>query len=164
MPQEKSTTPKIKLLKNEIVIKCKQCRDVFYIKHSDEHPCFNKAQDLFKKRKKSIEELDLTKHCGVKGCKYGLSCRSHTLEEKRQVEGRLYSLDLLVKMANEERKSKNIKETPKSLIELDNEIKNIILDIKPVVNKSWYFPRYKYENFGMKNIFYNLCKRGDKNK
>lgn len=149
--------------KERIVIKCKQCRDVFFIQHADDHPCFHKVQDSIKKKKKSKEELDLTKHCGVQDCKYGLSCRLHTLEEKRQVEGRLYSLDLLVKMANEERKSRTSKELPKSLVEIDNEIKTIVMDVKPVAIKQWYNPRFKYENFGMKNIFYSMWK-GERHK
>lgn len=150
--------------KEKIVIKCKQCRDVFYIKHSNNHACFTKPSDSMRKRNKSNIVLDLTKHCGVSECKYGFSCRLHTLEEKRQVEGRLYSWDLLVKMSNEERRNRNIKEQPKKLLELDNEIKNIIYEIKPVVNKAWYFPKYKYESYGMKNLFYSLFRKNDRQK
>lgn len=159
---------KIKMVpKRYTVIKCKQCKELFYMNYFSSHECFFLPNAEIKKSKRSNDSLDLMKHCGVidsnqNPCKNGFSCRLHTLDEKRKVEGRLYSLDVLLKMTHEDKKKTcKIKE----VVDIDDDIKNMILNIKPVATKVWHFPTYKYESFGVRSLFYTYGgKRSEKAK
>ncbi|KAM0677734.1 hypothetical protein BDAP_001727 [Binucleata daphniae] len=49
---------------------------------------------------------------------------------------------------------KKRKEVVKEYVEIDEECRNIVMSLQPVVTKVWNWPKHKYESIGMKNLFY----------
>ncbi|KAM0685162.1 Ataxin 7-like [Conglomerata obtusa] len=138
-----------KIKQKHFFIKCKLCKKIMNV--IPNHVCFI---SYTQKRKKQQIALDLQRHCGVitdtdgEPCRNALSCRLHNVDEKRKVLGRLFNLDVLAKI------QKKKKEKVKEIVEIDDEIKEIIAGIKPVVNKIWHSPAFKYESIGIKSLFY----------
>ncbi|EJW04875.1 hypothetical protein EDEG_00945 [Edhazardia aedis USNM 41457] len=150
--------------------KCKICEKIMPLNTLNSHFCFNLcSQSLAKRKKRNEENLDLEKHCGVDivndqtkeivgKCKNGFTCKIHTLDEKRKVLGRMYSVDMLIRIINDDKirkKKKSVFKVKKNepAIEVDENTKTIIKDLKPVVTYRWYFPRYENDCMLFRSFF-----------
>jgi hypothetical protein len=163
--------------REKTVLKCKSCGETFYAIYSINHPCFKpreaKSEDKAfsknakKKKKKQNTPINLEKHCGVLNestgemCRKNISCKLHTIEQKKGVPGRLYPLEILLKMKQDERRKDkviSVEDTSEEITPLDDAIRCKILGIKPVVTKMWHNPEYKYDFLAMRSLFYNPIK------
>ncbi|KRH94680.1 Nuclear protein Ataxin-7 [Pseudoloma neurophilia] len=113
-------------------LKCKKCKDVFIASHLTSHHCYSENSEL-------KSGTDLNRQCCVLDdgipCNNSILCKTHKLNEKSQIIGRLYPVNLLIQIVKKENQMK--KQTfdliPESVDEEDIlKACKIIEEIKPV--------------------------------
>lgn len=144
------------------ILKCKKCKDIFIAERIASHACYKLEDEPIKSHKiKTISSID-RQCCVVEGdnpCTNSITCKIHSLEQKNQIKGRLYPVEILIQIFRKENaKKKEIETEIKEPVDdqILQKVCKIIHDIKPIVNYHFDNQKFLRENTEICNIFSHL--------
>ncbi|TBU07809.1 hypothetical protein CWI39_0267p0040 [Hamiltosporidium magnivora] len=163
-------------------LKCKKCNEIVLALYADFHCCYieeNETDFIYKNiSTKSVNEInlesnsmdfnkrnDIFKETLVEmPSKTVCSNQTNYFTEDANATDNSKPFKIRLKITNKGKRKKKInkkntenneKDSTRKPVIIKDSIKKMIINLKPVVKKKWFFPENKYDTFAMKSTVFN---------
>lgn len=151
------------------VLKCKSCNDMVLTSSVTGHHCFKTNKEIHRSQK-TRKSYSIDRHCAVLDdhipCGNHITCKVHSIEQKNEVRGRIYSVEDLIRMLKREKnKEKEMKVEKKEKLDEDLKKKaiSVVKCLKPVVEYKFVDQKFTREFKEIRAVFMALKKEQQNN-